>query len=62
MKTKVPEASTFKCPVDGCSYSCSFFQMENGGEDERVRLLKDEHPYHPPNSHLNPNLAKGRVS
>lgn len=41
----------FTCPVDGCDYTCTFRLMsgeENtAGVQDRLSILRDEHPNHP---------------
>jgi hypothetical protein len=39
------------CPVQGCSYGATFrlaMGEETNGRAERVAILRDEHPDHPP--------------
>jgi hypothetical protein len=43
-----------ECPVEGCSYSATFrlaMGEETSGSTERVAILRDEHPSHPPAEH-----------
>jgi hypothetical protein len=40
-----------ECPVEGCSYGATFrlgADAETKGAGEQRRLLRDEHPNHPP--------------
>jgi len=40
-----------ECPVEGCSYAATFrlaMGEETNGAADRKKILRDEHPDHPP--------------